>query len=254
MIHPTAIVSPKAKFGSNVNVGPFSIIDDDVTAGDNCTFAARCHIEHAEIGSNNYFGDGAMIGAAPQDLKYKNEKSLVRIGDNNVFREYISIHRSTLEGQATTIGNGCFFMVMAHVAHDCVIGNKVILVNNVGISGHAVVGDCAFISGYSLIHQFVRVGGYVIAGGGTKLVKDIPPYVTVQGEDGVIRGLNKVGLKRNGFTTEKIRLLEQVYSIFFREKLLFADAVRKIETTLPRTDEVKYFLDFVKSSKRGIER
>jgi UDP-N-acetylglucosamine acyltransferase len=254
MIHPTAIVSPKAKLGSNVNVGPFAIIDDDVIIGDNCTISPRCHIEYAEIGSNNYFGDGAMIGAAPQDLKYRNEHSLVRIGDNNVIREYVSVHRATHEGEATTIGNNCFIMVMSHIAHDCKIGNKVIMVNNVGMAGHVIVEDGAFISGYALLHQFTRIGSYVMLGGGTKVNKDIPPYVMANGEDAVIHGLNKVGLKRNGFPPETIKLLEEVYSIFFREKLLFKDALAKIGALLPQTKEVKHFLDFVRASKRGIER
>jgi UDP-N-acetylglucosamine acyltransferase len=254
MIHPTAIVSPKAKFGANIEIGPFTIIGDDVTIGDNCTVGPRCHIESAIIGANNYFGDGAMIGLAPQDLKYNNEKSYVRIGDNNIFREYVNVHRATHEGEYTVIGNDCFIMVMAHIAHDCVVGNKVILVNNIGMSGHCVVEDGAFISGYSLMHQFTRVGSYAILGGGTKISKDIPPYVMANGENAVVHGLNKVGLKRNGFSSETIKLLEEVYSIFFREKLLFKDALSKIETLLPQTDEVKHFLEFVRSSKRGIER
>jgi UDP-N-acetylglucosamine acyltransferase len=143
---------------------------------------------------------------------------------------------------------------MAHVGHDCRVGNKVILVNNVGMSGHCVVEDGAFISGYCLLHQFTRVGSYAIMGGGTKISKDIPPYVMAAGGNAVVHGLNKVGLKRAGFSAETIKLLEKVYSIFFRENLLFKDSIAKIETLLPQTEEVKHFLEFVKNSKRGIER
>ncbi len=254
MIHATAIVSPKAKLGANVNVGPFTIIGDDVIVRDNCTIGPRCHFESCVIGVNNSFGDGCMIGMAPQDLKYNNERTFVKIGDNNIFREYVNIHRSTHEGESTAIGNDCFIMVMAHVGHDCRVGNRVILVNNVGMSGHCVVEDGAFISGYCLLHQFTRVGSYAIMGGGTKISKDIPPYVMAAGGNAVVHGLNKVGLKRAGFSAETIKLLEKVYSIFFRENLLFKDSLAKIETLLPQTEEVKHFLEFVKSSKRGIER
>jgi len=205
-IHPTAIVSPKARLGLNVEVGPFAIIDDDVIIGDNCVIAPRSHIEFTVMGSGNYIGEGSMIGAAPQDLKYKNEHTLVTIGDNNVFREYVSIHRATHEGEATMIGNNNFFLTTVHITHDCKIGNKVTMINNVGMSGHCVVHDCAVISGYAMFHQHVRVGRYAMVGGGSKIIKDVPPFVTIDGNPAAVHGLNKIGLKRNGFSAERVSL------------------------------------------------
>jgi UDP-N-acetylglucosamine acyltransferase len=254
-VHPTAIVSPTAKLGSNVSVGAFAIIEDNVIIGDNCIISPRAHIESAEIGTNNYIGDGAIIGAAPQDLKYNNEKSFVKIGNDNVFREYSSVHRATHEGKATIVGDGNFIMTLSHIGHDCVVGNRNIMINGVALAGHVTMHDGAVLSAYTLVHQHCRIGNFVMAGGATKIVKDIAPYCMVDGNEAKIHGLNKLGLKRNGFTSEKIKAIEEMYSIFFRDKtLLFAEAVTKIETAIPQTDEVKYFVEFVKNSKRGIER
>ncbi|MCE5299589.1 MAG: acyl-ACP--UDP-N-acetylglucosamine O-acyltransferase [Spirochaetia bacterium] len=255
MIHPTAIVSPKAKLGVNVKVGPFAIIDDDVVIGDNCEISARTHIQHAELGSGNYIGEGTLIGCAPQDLKYKNEPTMVIIGDNNMIREYTTIHRSTHVGDATRIGNSCFIMSYDHIAHDCKIGNKVIMINSVAMSGHCTVDDCAVISGDVMIHQFVRIGGYVMLGGGSKITKDVPPFVMLDGNPAQLHGLNKLGLKRNGFSAERIKIIEDMFLILFRDKsMLFADAQKKVREALPQNDDVKYMLEFVANSKRGIER
>jgi UDP-N-acetylglucosamine acyltransferase len=254
-IHSTAIVSPKAKIGKNVDVGAFVIIDDDVVIGDNCTIAPRAHIEFTEMGENNYIGEGSMIGAAPQDLKYKNERTFVQIGKNNIIREYVSIHRSTHEGAATVLGDSNFLLTMVHIAHDCVLGSRNIMINNVGMSGHVTLHDNAVISGYSLIHQHVRIGSYVMMGGGSKIVKDVPPFMMIDGNPSEIHGLNKLGLKRNGFSPERIKILEHMYTHFFRDKsMIFADAVKKIEETIPLNDDVRYFLEFLKNSKRGLSR
>ncbi len=254
MIHSTAIVSDKAKIGSNVSIGAYAIIDDDVKIGDNCVIGPRVHLESCVLGNNNFIGEGSLIGGPPQDLKYNNEKSTVRIGDNNVIREYVTIHRATHEGEATVIGDSNFIMTMAHIGHDCRIGNKVIMVNSIGMSGHCEVDNGAFISGHTLIHQFCRIGRNVMVGGGTKITKDVPPFVMISGDTAAVHGLNKVGLKRAGFGPDRLRVLEQLYSIFFREKLLFAEAVKKIKDTLPQNEDVTAFLDFVTASKRGIER
>jgi UDP-N-acetylglucosamine acyltransferase len=254
-IHPTAIVSPKAKLAESVTVGPFAIIDESCEIGENCVIAARAHVEYTVMGSSNYIGEGAMIGAAPQDLKYHNEPSMVKIGSNNVIREYASIHRATHEGAATVLGDSNFLLTMVHIAHDCVIGNKNTIINNVGMSGHVTLDNCAVISGYALIHQHVRIGSYVMLGGGSKIVKDVPPFMMIDGNPSQIHGLNKVGLKRNGFTPERIKILEHLYTHFFRDKsLLFADAVEKIEETIPMNEDVKYFLEFIKNSQRGVSR
>jgi len=254
MIHPTAIVSPKAHIGKNVKIGPFAMIDDGVITGDNCVIEAKAHLQFCEIGSNNYIGESALIGGAPQDLKYRNERSLVKIGNNNIIREFVTIHRATHEGAATTVGNDNFIMAYVHFGHDCRIGNKIIAINAIEMAGHCSVDDGAVISGGVTLHQHCRVGSYAMVGSSTRISKDIPPFVTVEGNIAEIHGLNKVGLKRNGFSTERIKVLEDLYSIFFREKLVFAEAVKKIQTTLPQNGDVKYFLEFIKSSKRGIER
>jgi len=255
MIHPTAIIAKSAKLGANVKVGPFAIIDEDVVIGDNCIIGPHAHIESATMGSGNYIGDGAILGAAPQDLKYKNEKSSVKIGNNNVIREYASVHRATHEGASTVIGDNNFLMTLSHVAHDCVLGNNIILINGVALAGHVTIDDNVVLSAYTLVHQHCRVGKFVMAGGGTKIIKDIAPFCMVDGNDATINGLNKVGLKRSGFKAETIKAIEEMYYIFFRDKtLLFAEAIKKIEETIPRIPEVRYFIEFVKASKRGVER
>ncbi|MEI7541875.1 MAG: acyl-ACP--UDP-N-acetylglucosamine O-acyltransferase [bacterium] len=255
MIHATAIIAKSAKLGAQVKVGPYAIIDENVVIGDNCFIGPHAHIEAATIGNGNYIGDGAIIGAAPQDLKYKNEKTFVKIGNNNVIREYASIHRASHEGEATILGDNNFLMTLSHVAHDCVLGNNIILINGVALAGHVTIHDNAVLSAYTLVHQNCRVGKFVMAGGGTKIIKDIAPFCMVDGNNATINGLNKLGLKRNGFKPESIKAIEDMYAIFFRDKtLLFAEAINKIEKTIPQTEEVKYFVEFVKASKRGIER
>jgi len=255
MIHNTAIVSNKAKLGNNIKIGPFAIIDDEVEIGDNVEIGPKAHIISGSIiGNNNYIGEGTLIGDAPQDLKYKGGKSFVKIGDNNVIREYVTIHRSNTEGKATIIGNNNFIMAMAHIAHDCVIGNNVIIVNYAGLSGHIHIDDYAFISGLTAIHQNVRIGAHAMVGGGIRVTKDIMPFVLVSDNPIRVCGLNKVGLKRRNFSPEKIEILEKVYKIFFREKLLLNEALKKIENEVEQIEEVKYFIEFAKSSIRGITR
>jgi UDP-N-acetylglucosamine acyltransferase len=254
MIHPAAIVSPKAKVGTNVKIGPFAVIDGDVTIGDNCIIDAKAHLQFCEIGPNNYIGEGALIGGAPQDLKYKNERTFVKIGSNNTIREYVTIHRATHEGEATIVGDDNFIMAYVHFGHDCRIGNKIIAINSIAMAGHCSVDDGAVISGMVTLHQHCRVGRYAMVGSSTRISKDIPPFVTAEGNEAKIHGLNKVGLKRNGFSGERIKIIQELYSIFFREKLLLAEAVKKIEISLPQNDDVKYFIEFIRTSKRGVER
>lgn len=255
MIHSTAIISPGAKIGKNFKAGPFSIVDEDVVIGDNVEIGPKVHILNGVIiGNNNYIGEGTLIGNAPQDLKYKGGRSFVKIGDNNVIREYVTIHKSNTEGQSTIIGNNNFIMTMAHIAHDCVIGNNVIIVNYAGLSGHIHVDDFAFISGLTAIHQNVRIGAHSMVGGGIRVSKDVMPFVMVSEDPIKVFGLNIVGLKRRGFSREKIAILEKVYKIFFQEKLLLKEALEKIEREVEQIDEVKYFIDFAKNSKRGLIR
>ncbi|MCM8833032.1 MAG: acyl-ACP--UDP-N-acetylglucosamine O-acyltransferase [Candidatus Omnitrophica bacterium] len=255
MIHNTAIVSQEAKLGKNVKVGPFAIIDGDVVIGDNVEIGPKVHIlDGTIIGNNNYIGEGTLIGNAPQDLKYKGGRSFVKIGNNNVIREYVTIHKSNTEGKSTIVGDNNFIMTMAHIAHDCVIGNNVIIVNYAGLSGHIHIDDYAFVSGLTAIHQNVRIGAHAMVGGGVRITKDVMPFVMVSEEPARVFGLNMVGLKRRGFSAGKIAILEKVYKIFFREKLLLKDALTKIEKEVEQIDEVKYFIEFAKNSKRGLIR
>lgn len=255
MIHPTAIVSEKAKLGSNVKVGAFAIIDDDVIIGDNTEIAARVHIKDgSRIGSGNYIGEGTIISDIPQDLKFKGEPSFVEIGNNNIIREYVTVHRSTSPGGITKIGSNNFLMVMVHVAHDCTIGNEIIIVNNTGLSGHVCIDDFAFVSGMTAVHQNVRIGSYSMTGGGMRINQDVAPFTMVGGDIAAVHGCNKVGLKRRGFSKERISVIEDIFSIYFREKLLSQEALSKIEEKYPNNPDAGYFVSFVRSSKRGITR
>lgn len=255
MIHETALVSKKAKIGKNVKIGAFAIIDDGVEIGDNCEIGPRAHLlDGTKIGNNNYIGEATLIGNAPQDKKFKGLKTYVYIGDNNVIREYVTIHKSTYEGKATLIGNGNFIMTMAHIAHDCKIGNNTVIVNYAGLSGHIQVDDYAFISGLTAIHQYVRIGAYSMVGGGLRISMDVVPFMMVADNPARMIGINKVGLKRHGFTKEKIKIIETLHRIFFKSKLQLKEAISKIEFELPKIEEVKYFIDFIKNSQRGILR
>lgn len=255
MIHETALVSKKAKTGKDVKIGAFAIIDDEVEIGDNCEIGPRAHLLNGtKIGNNNYIGEATLIGNDPQDMKFNGLKTYVHIGDNNVIREYVTIHKSTGEGKATIIGNNNFIMTMAHIAHDCKIGNNTVIVNYAGLSGHIQVDDYAFISGLTAIHQNVRIGAHSMIGGGAKVTMDVAPFMMAADNPARIIGINKVGLKRRGFTKEKIEVIETLYEIFFKSGLQLKEAISKIEFELPKIEEVKYFVDFIKNSRRGILR
>ena len=255
MVHETAIVSKEAKLGKNVKVGAFAIIDGDVEIGDNCEIAPRVHLlDGVRMGAGNYIGEGTLIGDKAQDLKFKGGRSFVKIGDNNTIREYVTIHRSNTEGKETVIGSDNFIMTMAHIAHDCVIGNNIIIVNWAGLTGHIEVHDNAFISGLTAIHQHVRIGKHSIIAGGIKVSQDIVPYTLVGGYPARSIGLNKVGLKRSGFDAKKIKLLSDAYRIIFRSKTTLKEALAEVEKSVEQVEEVKYFVEFIKGSKRGITR
>ncbi|MCX8093013.1 MAG: acyl-ACP--UDP-N-acetylglucosamine O-acyltransferase [Candidatus Goldbacteria bacterium] len=255
MIHETALVSKKAKIGNNVRIGAFTIIDDEVEIGDNCEIGPKVHLLNGvKIGNNNYIGEGTLIGNDPQDLKFKGHKTFVHIGDNNVIREYVTIHKSTAEGKATVIGNNNFIMTMAHIAHDCIIGNHIVIVNYAGLSGHIQVDDYAFISGLTAIHQNVHIGGHSMIGGGLRIAMDVAPFMLVADYPARIIGVNKVGLKRRNFSTEQIENIEKIFKIFFRSGLQSKEAISKIESEIPPSEERNYFIDFIKNSKRGILR
>jgi UDP-N-acetylglucosamine acyltransferase len=251
MIHPTAIIHPKAKLDSTVEVGPYAIIDEGVELGADCVVGPHVYLTGLlSAGTHNQFHAGCVIGDAPQDLKYKNEPTRLRIGDHNVFREHVTVHRSNKPGEETIIGSHNFFMANCHVGHNSTVGNHVIVANGALLAGHVTVGDKAFISGNCLIHQFVRVGTLALMQGGAAISQDLPPYIVAAGGNAMC-GLNTVGLRRAGLTPEERMELKKVYRLLFRGGRNLRDAValgQKEFTGAP----ARTLLEFVATTKRGI--
>ena len=253
-IHPTSIVSKKAKLGVNVKIGPFTIIEDEVEIGDNTEIFSNVKIKNfTKIGSNCKIFEGSIIGNIPQHLGFKGEKTFVEIGDNVVIREYCTIHRGTnFDDGITKIGNNSYLMAYVHIAHDCKVGKETILANNVTLAGHVRIGNYVFIGGLTPIHQFCRVGDYAMVGGASAVDKDIPPFTRASKNHVLLYGLNLVGLKRRGFSSEKIKTIKEAYRILFRSNLTLSEAIKEVEKSIPQTEEIKLLLDFVKTTKRGI--
>jgi len=251
MIHPTAVIHRKAKVGSTVTVGPYAVIDEDVEVGPHCFIGPHVYLTGVlVIGGHNVFHAGCVIGDAPQDLKYKNEPTRLRIGAHNVFREHFTANRSTTPVEETVIGSHNFLMANSHVGHNCTVGDYVIIANGALLSGHAQVGDRAFISGNCLVHQFVRVGTLALMQGGSAISKDLPPYTIARGDNGIC-GLNVIGLRRAGITAEERLELKKVYRLLFRggRNLREAAALARKEFTSPAA---KVLVEFVAASKRGV--
>jgi len=256
MIHPTAIISPHASIGKDVEIGAYTIIGDDVTIGDGTIIGPHAVIEpHVAIGSECRIFQFAAIGAIPQDLKFGGEKSKVEIGPHVTIREFVTIHRGTESGGGVTkIGEQSFLMAYTHVAHDCRIGQMVVLANNTTLAGHITIGDFATVGGLVAIHQFVRVGDYAFVGGKSAVVKDVPPYVIAAGDRAVLHGLNRVGLKRHGFSPNSMTALKKTYRIIFRYGLTLNEALERVHAQVELVPEVENFISFIKKSSRGITR
>ncbi|HEX9047648.1 MAG TPA: acyl-ACP--UDP-N-acetylglucosamine O-acyltransferase [Verrucomicrobiae bacterium] len=251
MIHPTAIVHPRAKLDPTVQVGPYAVIDADVELGADCRVGPHVYITGVtKIGRGNRFHAGCVIGDAPQDLKYKDEPTCVQIGDNNVFREHVTVHRATKPEEATVIGSNNFFMANAHIAHNCVIGHHVILANGALLGGHATVHDRAFISGNCLVHQFCRVGTLAIMQGGSAISKDLPPFTVARGDNGIC-GLNAIGLRRAGYASEARLELKQLYHLLFRSRKNFAETLAAAREKFS-SPAAQIMLDFLQAAKRGV--
>jgi len=253
MIHPTAIISPKAQMDSTVEVGPFSVIDGHVCIGAGCRVGPHVYLTgHTTIGPNNRFHAGCVIGDAPQDVKYKEDPTRLIIGEGNLFREGVTVHRSARAEEATEIGSHNFLMVNSHVGHNVCLGSHVILANGALVGGHAQVADGVFVSGNCLVHQFVRIGTLAIMQGGSAISQDLPPYTVARGSNGIC-GLNVVGLRRAHFSAEERLELKRLYHKLFRSgenrSRALAEA-RLLFTSVP----AKVLLDFVASSKRGVCR
>ena len=252
-IHPTAIISPDAQLGDGVEVGPFAIIGDGCVVGDGCIVAARATLERNVIlASNVKVGSGSILGGDPQDLKYKGEPTTVEIGEDTTIREYSTINRGTAQSFKTTVGKQCFIMSYVHLAHDCHIGDGVILGNTVQLAGHVSIDDRAIVSGQSAVHQFVQIGRYSFTGGCSRVSKDVPPYVKANGNPIRLYGLNKVGLQRNGVSEDVQRELKRAYRLFFNSDLNLSQARERAEGELQRFPEVEEFLSFLDRSDRGL--
>jgi len=255
-IHKTAIVSPKAEIANGVHIGPFCIIGDGVVIKKGTRILSNVVIEgDTKIGEDCTIYPFTSIGLPPQDFKYKNEQTGVRIGKNNIIREYTTIHRATASDDGITeIGDSNFIMAYAHIAHDCKIGNSIIITNAAMIGGHVLVEDFAYIGGLVAVHQFTRIGAHSMVGGFSGIGQDIPPYTMASGARAKLYGLNIIGLKRRGFSNETINDLKKAYKILFREKRTLKEALKKIKSELAETDEVKHLVEFIEKNQRGICR
>jgi UDP-N-acetylglucosamine acyltransferase len=252
-IHPTAIVSPRATLGARVEVGPFAIIGDGCEIGDDCQIHPRATLDRdVKLGSGVKVGIGSVLGGPPQDLKYAGEETTVEIGDGTVIREFVTVNRGTSHSFKTTVGTRCLLMSYVHLAHDCHIGNGVILGNSVQLAGHVIIEDRATLSGLSGVHQFVRIGRHAFIGGCSRVSKDIPPFLKAVGNPVKLYGLNSVGLQRSGFSEPVVRELKRAYRLFFRSDLNVSQAMQRAETELEMFPEVKELMRFVEGSGRGV--
>ncbi len=256
MIHATAIIDPKAEIGNDVSIGPFTIIGAEVFIGDGTTIGPHVVIDpYVTLGQNCQVYQYAAIGAPPQSMKFKGEKTCVKIGKNSILREFVTIHRGTgFGGGVTEIGANNFLMAYTHVAHDCRTGMAVTLSNNTTLAGHITIGDYATVGGLVAIHQFVRVGDYAFIGGKSAVVKDIPPFVIAAGDRARLHGLNSVGLKRHGFSQHTLSLLKKTYRIVFRIGLTLNEAIERVQADVEQVPEVAEFIEFLQSSSRGLTR
>ena len=253
MIHRTALVDPTAELGADVSVGPYSIIGPRVTIGPRSHLAAHVVVErNARIGDGVKIGYGTVIGSDPQDLKYKGEETWVEVGAGTIIREYCTVNRGSTATGKTTVGQRCFLMTYVHIAHDCVIGNDVIMANGVQMAGHVTVDDRAIISGLVPIHQFTRIGTYAFVGGASRVNQDVPPYTKAAGNPVHLYGLNSVGLQRAGFSPDVKLALKRAYRLVFNSDLTVSQGIARARVELPQVAEVETFLHFIEASQRGV--
>ncbi len=256
MIHPTAIVSPRADIGSTVEIGPYAIIGDNVTIGDGTVIGAHTTVDpFVDIGPDCHIFQFASVGALPQAIKFGGEKTYVKIGRRTVIREFATVNRGTgFGGGVTEVGEENLLMAYVHIAHDCKTGRGVILANNATLAGHVCIDDYVTVGGLTAIHQFVRVGRHAYIGGKSAVVKDIPPYVIAAGDRARLHGLNRVGLRRHGHSEKAIAMLKRTYRLIFRIGITLNEAIERVKAEVDQTPEVKRFMAFIKSSQRGITR
>lgn len=254
-VHPTAIVDPSVKLGTGTIVGPYCVVEAGVSLGKNCWLqhhATLCGPLNA--GSGNRFYAYCSIGQQTQDLKYRGEPTYLEIGDDNTFREFVTINRSTSESGKTRVGSRGNFLAYSHIGHDCTVGDAVVFSNNGTLAGHVQVGDHAVIGGLTAVHQFCRIGRFAITGGCSKIVQDVPPFMIADGNPAEIRGLNQVGLERAGFPPEKIKPIKEAFRLVYRGKMNTAQAVAALRENLGGSAEVQAIVQFIEESERGIIR
>ncbi len=253
-IHPTAIIHPTAELGTDVQIGPYCVIHQGVKLGDGCWLQNHVTLAGPSvIGPRNRFYAHACIGQQSQDLKYAGEPTRLEIGSDNTFREFCTVNRGTLPGTLTKIGSHGNFLAYTHVAHDCIVGDHVIFSNNGTLAGHVTVEDYVILGGFTAVHQFCRIGRHAITGGCSKIVLDVPPFMLADGNPGVVRGLNLVGLERHGFSAEEIRQLKEAYKVLFLRKMRLTEALEALEAQ-ESGPAVSHLVQFASTSQRGITR
>ena len=256
MIDERAVIHPKAQLGQNVSLGPFAYIGEGVVIGDDCVIESHVVIKGPTIiGRGNHFYQFGSIGEACQDKKYQGESTQLIIGDYNIFRESVTVHRGTIQDKAkTVIGDHNLLMAYVHIAHDCVLGNHVVMCTSASIAGHCMIDDWAILSGFVGVHQNIRVGAHAFAAGAALVLQDIPPFVMASGHSAKPKGLNTEGLKRRGFSSEEILALRTAYKIYYRSGLIKSEALKKIRDELYESEAVLHFASAIENSERGVVR
>ncbi len=255
MIHPTAVIHPKANVGEGCEIGPYCVIGEHVQLGPGCRLHSHVVIDGlTKLGARNEIFPFASIGLKTQDLKWKGGVTRTEIGDDNTFREYVTIHSATADGEVTKVGSNNHILAYCHIAHDCKLGNDIIMSNVATLGGHVIVEDCAVVGGLAAFHPFCRVGKMAMIGGCSKVVQDIPPFMLADGNPAETRTINKVGLERNGVSEEAQKALRAASKILFREGLTVSNALVRIENELPELPEILHLLQFVRASERGISK
>ncbi|MBC7904439.1 MAG: acyl-ACP--UDP-N-acetylglucosamine O-acyltransferase [Gemmatimonadaceae bacterium] len=253
MIHPHTYIHPNAKLATNVKIDPFTVIHQNVEIGEGTWIGSNVTImEGARIGKNCRIFPGAVIAASPQDLKYEGEDSIVEIGDNTTIREFVTVHRATKDRWVTKVGSNCLIMAYSHIAHDCLIGNHCIMSNNTQVAGHVTMGDWSILGGMCAIHQFVNIGQHAFVSGGSLVGKDVPPYIKAGRQPLSYAGVNSVGLKRRGFTVDKINHILDIYRVVYNKGMNTSQALEFLEEEFPATDERDEIVTFISESNRGI--
>ena len=249
-IHPTALVAPGSEIGADVLIGPYAVVEEETVLGNGCRIGAHAVIKrYTRLGEGNLVAEGAVLGGDPQDLKFSGDRSHLQIGDQNVFREGVTVNRATAADAATRIGDNCYLMAYSHVAHECVLGNHVVLANNVALAGHVSLGDYSFLGGGAGVHQFCRIGQMAMIGGNSKVVQDVLPFFLVDGLPAIHRSLNLVGIRRSSVSKEELQSLKRAYRLLSSSELRLTQKIKELECL--GSPALKTLVDFIESSQRG---